>query len=270
VDDARFDFLTRSLTLRLSRRRSLGLLATLSLPALAAPGTAAAKKKKPCPPCTKRKHGKCKGTLPDGADCAGGTCQGGRCAARNPGSPSQLATCPDGQRLCRDACLSAPICCDSGDCSGGKTCQAGSCDCPIHTTLCVDQTCRQCCTDADCRSALVGGGLGACSDGVCICPIATRYCLEYAGVRACGACCVQSDCTGGQYCDSPSPNLPFFCSCGTGATLCTVGSRDLCTPDTAECIQECGARCTATKTCGCPGLVCENNIDGHAYCVPAG
>lgn len=36
-------------------------------------------KKKGCPPCKKRKQGKCTGKLPNGAACPGGTCNGGRC-----------------------------------------------------------------------------------------------------------------------------------------------------------------------------------------------
>lgn len=37
------------------------------------------KKKKQCPPCKKRKKGKCKGRQPDGVACPGGSCRSGAC-----------------------------------------------------------------------------------------------------------------------------------------------------------------------------------------------
>jgi hypothetical protein len=79
--DARlFDTLARAVTEARSRR---GALAAVVGSALGVAGLAEtdAKKKKPCPPCKKRKKGKCKKKLPDGTGCRGGTCQGGRCVA---------------------------------------------------------------------------------------------------------------------------------------------------------------------------------------------
>jgi hypothetical protein len=74
MDAYRFDILTRRLTLVLSRRRSLGLLASLGLPNLISPTLAGAEKKKACPPCKKRKQGKCKKKKPGGTACSGGAC----------------------------------------------------------------------------------------------------------------------------------------------------------------------------------------------------
>jgi hypothetical protein len=53
-----------------------------------------AAKKKPCPPCKKRKHGKCKANLPDSTPCSTGKCQSGRCvAAAAPPQPHPLDVC---------------------------------------------------------------------------------------------------------------------------------------------------------------------------------
>ena len=79
MDTDRFDALTRVL----SRRRGLGVLTALGFSVLAAPARTEAKKKA-CPPCKKRKKGKCKGTLPDGTACDGGTCQTGTCVTAPP------------------------------------------------------------------------------------------------------------------------------------------------------------------------------------------
>jgi hypothetical protein len=53
-----------------------------------------AAKKKPCPPCKKRKHGKCKANLPDSTPCSTGKCQSGRCvAAAAPPQPHPPDVC---------------------------------------------------------------------------------------------------------------------------------------------------------------------------------
>ena len=45
----------------------------------------AADAKKKCPPCRKRKKGKCKKRLPDGAACPGGICRSGSCEPTSSG-----------------------------------------------------------------------------------------------------------------------------------------------------------------------------------------
>ncbi|MFT4036996.1 MAG: hypothetical protein QM692_02350 [Thermomicrobiales bacterium] len=57
----------------------LGLAALAGIPVSEAEGKT--KRKKACPPCKKRKKGKCKRALPDGTACAGGTCTAGQCAS---------------------------------------------------------------------------------------------------------------------------------------------------------------------------------------------
>jgi hypothetical protein len=85
MDAGRFDALTRTLARARSRRYALGGLLSGALSLLGSRAEhVAAKKKKACPPCKKRKKGKCKATLTDGTACRGGTCQGGRCVPSAP------------------------------------------------------------------------------------------------------------------------------------------------------------------------------------------
>ena len=97
MDGARFDTLARSLIAIGSRRRALtaALGGSLGLLSLDRRDEAAARKKA-CPPCKKRKKGKCKKRLPDGTACAGGSCQAGSCvAATPPPSPRLVYECPE-------------------------------------------------------------------------------------------------------------------------------------------------------------------------------
>ena len=85
MDADRFDTLTRAFLMGSSRRTVLGLSLGGVLSPLALDVSEAKKKKKKCPPCKKRKKGKCKGRLPDGTACASGTCQSGVCTPPPPG-----------------------------------------------------------------------------------------------------------------------------------------------------------------------------------------
>ena len=103
------------------------------------------RKKKACPPCRKRKKGKCKGTLPDGAACPGGTCQAGSCVPTT-SPPICTPSCVGkdcGDNGCGESC---------GTCTGGLACQNGQCVLACDGGLtacsgtCVDlQTDRQHC-----------------------------------------------------------------------------------------------------------------------------
>src|SRR5688572_9355878 len=101
MDAERFDSLARSFTAVPTRRRALvaTLGGALGVLGLVHPDETAGKKK-PCPPCKKRKQGKCKKKLPDGTGCSGGTCQNGSCVAAAPllsppppPPPHPLVTC---------------------------------------------------------------------------------------------------------------------------------------------------------------------------------
>jgi hypothetical protein len=139
----RFDALARFLTPVGSRRAALtvvlgGALATLGLDTTEARKN---RKKKSCPPCKKRKKGKCKKKLPDGTACAGGSCQGGRCLAAPcvPQDPASVCAAGCGSR--RDSCGAAIVCL----CPTGQVCLSnGSC-----ATRCNPGTCPTGCGCSD-------------------------------------------------------------------------------------------------------------------------
>ena len=169
MDADRFDFLIRTLTSSASRRRALAGVAGIALGLLGRDGTAA-KKKKPCPSCKKRKKGKCK-SQPNGTACGGGSCQSGSCVASSvasgpacvPESPTTICagaacgtsrynncgqvvacTCPSGQNClvngsCAIPCGGGEACPFSAGC-GGCTSQntEGQQHC-IESVLCTEQ-----------------------------------------------------------------------------------------------------------------------------------
>jgi hypothetical protein len=77
---SRFDSLTRTFAGRFSRRGLLVVAAggAVGMVDLAeSPGAAAARS---CPPCRKKKNGRCRKKRPDGSPCGnGGRCRNGRC-----------------------------------------------------------------------------------------------------------------------------------------------------------------------------------------------
>ncbi len=126
-----FDRLTQVLASTGSRRQALvGTLAVVL--GTLDQNTAGAKKKKPCPPCKKRKKGKCKGKVPDGTPCASGTCQSGACVAQPIG-----ASCS----------LSSPESCSSGVCGC-----IGDTNCTCRKSTCVPSYFQPCAVVADCCS----------------------------------------------------------------------------------------------------------------------
>ncbi|MDQ2655123.1 MAG: hypothetical protein M3Z20_18990, partial [Chloroflexota bacterium] len=132
MDANGFDALARTLTDARSRRGALAslLAGTFGLAALT---ETAAKKKKPCPPCKKRKKGKCKAKLPDGTACESGTCQGGRCVTH---------PCRDGIRNGNET----DIDCGGGSCPrciNGQSCLSRN-DCA--GAYCLDTVCQECLT----------------------------------------------------------------------------------------------------------------------------
>jgi hypothetical protein len=144
--DDRFDALTHHLTVGLSRRRGVGLLAALGLSGLVTPDATEARKKV-CPPCKKRKQGKCKKKR-DGTACPGGTCLSGSCVAGATAAPPPS-----------DPCLGQP---DDTACPGDGRCRSGVCQprptCAAHHVTCVSGS--QCCSK-DCSGA--DGGTQSCS-----------------------------------------------------------------------------------------------------------
>jgi hypothetical protein len=144
MDGSRFDLLARSLILEGSRRQALswGLAGALVL--LSSAGeNAAARKKKPCSACKKRKKGRCKPKA-NGTACPGGTCQNGQCRCASVGL--------------RELCTSDNDCCTS---STGMLCaRTGGCR-TDGLPVCCKQTGAPCIDSCDCC------GLMFCEDGIC-------------------------------------------------------------------------------------------------------
>jgi hypothetical protein len=225
MDEPTFDRLTRSLTLAGSRRGALGglLIGMLSLVGTQTEHVAA--KKKPCPPCKKRKKGKCRGTLPNGTACTGGACQGGRCIAATPGPCDGLANdalCSGGTGRCLNGSCNPPPPCKAvaGTCTIGSDCCTGTC-------RDADGSCRgfapdnaACRADADCGSGLCIGYRCAPNS----CP---------AGADACKA---PATCGIGGQCFQPKPDDGPF-----GPTRCgTVAPASCGCPSTAACVEAFG------------------------------
>jgi hypothetical protein len=200
MDARRFDTLARIVSTAGSRRRVVesALGGVLALRGLAEPDEAEAKKK--CPPCKKRKNGKCKKRKPDGTGCPGGTCQGGSCVAGNGGNG-----CPDRQKLCGTACILAGQCCTDSDCPTGTTCCDQLCTdtmtdprhCGGCTTACLaGKTCGGglCCTarEDDCTTAGECCGTDVCSTG-----LPDNRCMACVSK---GAGCEHAACCPGLFC----------------------------------------------------------------------
>jgi hypothetical protein len=201
MDVYRFDALTRALS-DVHSRRSLGrFLSSIALGGpLALLGVAEVnagkhkhkKRRKKCPPCTKRKQGKCKGKKSDGTACPGGTCQGGRCCvphdsalvcAAGCGTRSDTCggavdcPCPAGQdclgngscaRTCNPVAQNCPTDCR---CSGARSTE-GAVICTPKTVVTCDQVPQPCTTSAECPQGTVcqvtGCGAGGTETTRCV------------------------------------------------------------------------------------------------------
>lgn len=211
MDPTRFDALSR----RLAARRTLlaglgGLLGQVAAggtgaadhrPSAARPATPRKKKKKckpHCPACQTCKKGACALTA-DGVACKGGTCQQGTCVAGD----------------CTPAC------------TGGRVCQAnGMCVCPPDKPYAAphpfcDDTCRACCTSADCpdRNFM---NCDHAHGSVCVCPDnTTRQCTP---TGPCLTCCQDDDC--------------IFVHRDPGdGFICSVQNACICAEGLSECLK---------------------------------
>jgi hypothetical protein len=194
-------------------------------------------KKKPCPPCKKRKKGKCKGKLPNGTACPGGTCRTGSCQAISQPPPSVPICTPKCRgKVCGDngcggvcgVCESNEACADDGTClvvcvppcADTEECRRGVC----YTTC--DPTCTsgEGCIDGACEP--LSGGCDAsadwCSDDSVACPDETtaRCALTDEGEPFCAlsvtcrgdgsnACQTDEDCQN----DGIGPNARCVANC---------------------------------------------------------
>lgn len=227
------------------------------------------RKKKSCPPCRKRKKGKCKGKLPDGAACPGGTCQAGNCVSTT--SPPICTPSCTGRDCGDDGCGQS-----CGACSGGLACQNGQCvlTCADGLTACdgncVDlqadsQHCGSC--GAPCSlphaSASCQGGvctLEACDAGFGNCDGDPATGCEHdirADLDNCGVC--------GHQCAAAPANATAMCADGACSYACDAGfhkcdNNCVSNNDPAHC----GSRCSPCPGSLCSPATCDGTTCGRA------
>ncbi len=257
MDATRFDSLARSL--RAGSRR--GVIATILGAAVGIPGLTSveAKKKKPCPPCKKRKQGKCKANLPDGTGCSGGTCQGGSCVAATP--PPGGGCTPE---CAGKSCGAANGCggtCATGACPSTQICVNGACQASCPTTLCngncVDtRTSSQHC--GSCGNACTGGAI--CQGGQCQVPDDPLFCTSQAD---CGGSAGELTCdTSTRRCECASNPSHGICErFDNGAGLCgpCCAGATTAKPCAGELV------CVGDR-CSCPAHKPDYCTDKSGYC----
>jgi hypothetical protein len=228
MDSARFDSFTRSLTIAGSRRRILTITLSSALGLVfEASSVHEAVAKKKCPPCKKRKHGKCKKNKPDGTPCIGGTCRNGQCCI-----PTCATTNACGSDGCGGSC---------GTCSGNRVCINGTCFCPPERSCAGGVCCPtgQVCAGGVCQGAgTCQAGQNICTgtsgcNGSLVCDCLTRFtdnALICGNIGPAGACV--ANCTTDEGC----------ASFGTGA-FCAKKVGDSCCASTPLNQGICGVPC---------------------------
>jgi hypothetical protein len=155
-------------------------------------------------------------------------------------------------------------------CSGGMTCQAGSCSC-----LAGQEDCGGACVDLQVDMDHCGACDMACGGGM-TCQAGTCSCSS--GREDCGGACVDllSDpsncgtcatvCGAGQVCDGTG-NCALSCQVGLAECESTcvdpLNSRFFCGADPADCATDPGIECAAGEICegGACVLSCQENLD---------
>jgi hypothetical protein len=164
MDADLFDRLARSLTAAGSRRRALATFSAVLGGALGVSVVDETAAKKKCPPCKKRKGGKCKKKKPDGAPCSGGTCQRGRCTTAP--APPPPPACSAEADFCANG---TPSCGDSAVCV--RPLGGGASRCGTFNSL----TCG-CTTHEQCVGLLGAGAFCAQAGPECPCNTGTAFC----------------------------------------------------------------------------------------------
>jgi hypothetical protein len=183
------------------------------------------KHKKNCPPCKKRKDGKCKKNKPDGTVCEGGTCQSGSCVQPVPPLPPPGGLCPPEEFRCGYFCCPAktfPVCCAPDFNPDGASCWPPGYQCcvPVGGGACgPDQTCCP--------------GHRFAPRATCATPELGEHCCDVT--RSGGFCAADEEC-----CPSELFNSENIGCCPTGATCCN---------DTTDCDESAGEACLG----GCCG-----------------
>jgi hypothetical protein len=144
-----------------------------------------------CPPCRKKKRGRCRGKKRDGTPCPGGDCRNGRC---------QPPTCADGVRNGSESDVDCGGTCPR--CPDGKSC-AGRADC--LSARCDAGRCQACAIDADC---------GSDANGPCVCDVTAdggRACGSSLSGRRVDTC---ADCLPTEHCYDPGSPTRCYLDCG--------------------------------------------------------
>jgi hypothetical protein len=260
VDAHRFDRLVRTWH---TRRAALGLAVGLgALLGLAVQDEAAAKRKKKCGSCRRRKRGKCK-PKPDETRCGPcKVCQRGRCVALCP--PTECSERDEG-----DVCLQE---CDP-PCDTCNTCNLdlGQCELVCETEFCIDDFCRVPCDPpcGPCSYCEVGECVASCGpeecddQGRCDIPCDPECdddeeCVAGECFPACGQPCGNDEgCvrgSSGNICVKLAGNCPaedIVCQ----ATACSVNGGFGSCVTTGD-----GVYCAQSLSCGCAtDLDCRND-----------
>jgi hypothetical protein len=207
MDSCRFDSLTRTLTTAHSRRGALtaALGGAVGIWGLVHPDEAAARKKKPCPPCKKRKKDRCKPKAA-GAPCtafAGGVCQNGACVdvQGDEANCGALGTTCGSKQVCQ-----------AGSCFPGSTCPATT------SAMCLGSGAFT----SSCNSAVFGSDLCVCSrsaEGNVVC-----IALPPGGCADKMPCSSSTTCPPGQACVEVGSCCPS--TGGTPARTCFARCPD--------------------------------------------
>lgn len=159
----------RSITDRATRRGLVRTLAGLVLGGTHLSAGNVDVDAKKCPPCRRKKKGKCKKKKPDGTRCENGQgfCQGGACA------------CGDGPACAVHEVCQAEICFPQGTC-------------PAGTQTCVPESGTTCGEDCYCGQSAEGHTVCFESGGLCFLPTMCQSSGDCAPGKACvdfSGCC---------------------------------------------------------------------------------
>ena len=193
----------------------------------------------PCPQGQRPCRGACLSTLIccDDSDCAGGrTCQNGTCACPD---DAPHGDCPGSGSVCQQCCESRNCWINGADQGDGRQCQSGACVCTVlGTRLCPSGLCGFCCDTSECSGGKTcvrnnpGPGPGRCEcayfpspqvecRGRCVAPCSSS---TIRNPETCG-CCIPNGayasnitpCCSGQV----DPNFSIYCGGLAAGSTCS-------------------------------------------------
>ena len=187
------------------------------------------RKKKPCPPCKKRKQGKCKAKLPDGTACSGGTCLNGSC--RPASGPSDVSSPLLPPAPC--AGLQDDALCDGGTgrclngvCNRPETCRGGRALCAVSSECCS----KTCGGNGRCEQGHIGTACAVNAD--CL----SLNCLGYRcvqGIEGPAITCFHDEACASNRCGCFNSDTGNWCMCRDATCVGTSGicidNLDCCT-----------------------------------------